>query len=137
MSDISKTNSFETTLMARAKQSNSLSHVEFLANLELIKSYLAKGFTAKTIWEALVEVNLITVHYVTFSRYLRKQNLTRMKVLPNSGDKNMANNAIDTKSVRLNSSPKNVESTHQTETAQLNLPDRMSHFPMIDPKDLI
>jgi Family of unknown function (DUF5338) len=55
MADTSKTNSLETTLLARAKQSNSLSFVEFLANQELIKSYLAKGYTAKTIWEALVE----------------------------------------------------------------------------------
>jgi Family of unknown function (DUF5338) len=68
MSDTSKTNSLETTLMARAKQSNNLGYVEFLANQELIKFYLAKGFTTKTIWEALVEENIITVHYVTFSR---------------------------------------------------------------------
>jgi hypothetical protein len=137
MADTSKTNSFETTLIARAKQSNNLSYVEFLANLELIKSFLSKGFTAKTIWEALVEENLITVHYVTFSRYLRKQNLTRLKVTPNSGDKNMANNAIDTKAVRLSSNPKNAEAINQTETIQLKLPDGMSNFPMINPKDLI
>jgi hypothetical protein len=137
MSDTSKTNSLETTLMARAKQSNNLSYVEFLANLELIKSYLAKGFTAKTIWQALVDENFITVHYVTFSRYLRKQNLTRLTVTPNSGDKNMANNAIDSKAVRLSSNPKNAETTNQTETIQLKLPDGMSHTPMINPKDLI
>ena len=137
MADTSKTNSFEATLLARAKQSNNLSYVEFLANLELIKSYLAKGFTAKTIWEALVEENLITVHYVTFSRYLRKQNLTRLKVLPNSGDKNLANNAIDTKAVRLGSNPINAGATNQTETTRLKLPDGMSHTPMINPKDLI
>jgi Family of unknown function (DUF5338) len=137
MSDTSKTNSLETTLMERAKQSNNLSYVEFLANLELIKSYLAKGFTAKTIWEALVDEKLITVHYVTFSRYLRKENLTRLKVKPNSGDKNITNNVIDTKTVRLSSNPKNAGATNQTETIHLKLPDRMSHTPMINPKDLI
>ena len=137
MSDTSKTNSIEATLLARAKQANNLSYVEFLANQELIKSYLAKGYTAKTIWEALVEVNLITVHYVTFSRYLRKQDLSRLKVKPKSGDKNMPNNANETKAARLIPTPKNVEATHQSETAKLKLPDGMSHFPMIDPKDLI
>ena len=137
MSDTSKTNSLEITLLARAKQSNNLSYVEFLANLELIKSYLAKGFTAKTIWEALVEENLITVHYVTFSRYLRKQNLTRLKIKPSSFDTNMANNAIDTKAASLSSNPKIAEATNQTEKIQLKLPDGMSHNPMINPKDLI
>jgi len=137
MTDTSKTNSLETTLIARAKQSNNLNYVEFLANLELIKSYLAKGFTAKTIWEALIEENIISVHYVTFSRYLRKQNLTRLTVKPNSVDKNLANNTIETKAVRLSSNPKNAESINQTESIQLKLPDGMSHTPMINPKDLI
>jgi Family of unknown function (DUF5338) len=137
MSDTSKTTSIEATLLARAKQSNNLSYVEFLANLELIKSYLAKGFTAKTIWEALIEENIISVHYVTFSRYLRKQNLTRLTVKPNSGDKNMVNNAIDTKAVRISSNPINAGATNETETTQLKLPDGMSHTPMINPKDLI
>ena len=137
MTDTSKTNSLETTLIARAKQSNNLNYVEFLANLELIKSYLAKGFTAKTIWEALIEENIISVHYVTFSRYLRKQNLTRLTVKPNSVDKNLANNTIETKAVRLSSNPKNAESINQTESIQLKLPDGMSRRPMINPKELI
>lgn len=49
----------------------------------------------------------------------------------------MANNAIDTKAVRLSPNPKNDGATNQTETIQLKLPDGMSHNPMINPKDLI
>lgn len=137
MSESTKANALEKTLVERAKQSNNLSYVEFLANLELIKTCLEKGYTAKTLWEALVEENIITVHYVTFSRYLRKQNLGRLKVKPNLGDKNTPNNSFDVKAVRAGSIPNNYESTNQTRTTSLKLPDRMSHTPMINPKDLI
>jgi Family of unknown function (DUF5338) len=137
MSESTKANALEKTLVARAKQSNNLSYVEFLANLELIKTYLEKGYTAKALWEALTEENIITVHYVTFSRYLRKQNLIRHSEKAEQGGKPTSNDLTKIKTGTLNSASQSVESIHQVEPTKLNLPDGMSHHPKINPKDLI
>jgi Family of unknown function (DUF5338) len=137
MSESTKANALEKTLFERAKQSNNHSYVEFLANLELIKTNLEKGYTAKALWEALTEENIITVHYVTFSRYLRKQNLSRQNDKIQSGGKNTSNDLNKIKTGMLNSPPQNVQSMSHAEPLKLNLPDGMSLNPKINPKDLI
>jgi|CXWL01.1.fsa_nt_gi hypothetical protein len=135
MPDKTKIDALENLLISRAKQSNCQSYVEFLANQELIQSYLAKGFNATTIWQALSEEGLITFKYSTFSKYLRQQR---------NGHKQ---NKTEAKSEKISEAPIQAsgpnppqpliqESRPQT-AIKLNLPDGMSHNPMINPKDLI
>ena len=125
----------ENMLLSRAKQSNCQSYVEFLANQALIQSYLNKGYKAITIWQVLSEQGLISFKYSTFSNYLRKQravdNKQSIKTDPGQA-------AIEPSPPSETKSLKPITQENQPQPAiKLNLPEGMSHNPMINPKDLI
>jgi hypothetical protein len=125
----------EKLLLSRAKQSNCQSYVEFLANQALIKSYLAKGYKAITIWQVLSEQGLISFKYSTFSNYLRKQRAVENKP-PIQAESDQA--AIESSPPSETKSLKPIAQEGQPQPAiKLKLPKGMSHNPMIDPKDLI
>jgi Family of unknown function (DUF5338) len=135
MPDKAKMNALENLLISRAKQSNCQSYVEFLAHQDLIQSYLAKGFNVTTIWKALYEEGLITFKYSTFSKYLRQAKNDRK----NSTSCSVAEEDNDNLHPIETAKPMEAsiqEAQPQTAT-KLNLPDGMSHNPMINPKDLI
>jgi hypothetical protein len=134
MTDKKKAAEFEKLMLSLAEDTDKLNYVAFLANLDLIKTYLDKGYTAKSIWKSLTQAELISFSYVTFTLYLKKHHLKQaIKELKNDSttaeDKNI----------------KTIEPTKQTnntttlkeETVKLKLPDGMSHNPNINPKDLI
>jgi Family of unknown function (DUF5338) len=128
-------NSLENALVVLAKKSKNFHYVEFLDNLAFVKSALLKGYNARTIWQALADEGLATFKYSTFYKYLRKERLT----LPNqrqgqaSGkDKHLASKVIKPDSVLQSTEP-----DPSVQAITLNLPDGMSHYPKINPKDLI
>ena len=128
-------NSLEKAMAVLAKESKNFHYVEFLDNLAFVKSALLKGYNARTIWQALTDEGLITFKYSTFYKYLRKEQLT----LPNqrkghaSGkDKHLASTVITPDPVL-----QNAGTDPSVPAIKLNLPDSMSHFPKINPKDLI
>ena len=67
--------SLENALPVLAKASRNFHYVEFLDNLAVVKSALLKGYTARTIWQALTDEGLITFKYSTFYKYLKKEQL--------------------------------------------------------------
>lgn len=135
MPNKAKLESVENQLIVRAKQSNRQSYVEFLANQTLIQSYLDKGYNIFTVWQALFDERLITFEYSTFTRHLRKYRAADKKT-PTKDELNQS--AIEhSQSTETNTPlPKNTETKPEFAT-KLNLPDGMSHNPMINPKDLI
>lgn len=50
-----------------------MAYVQFLAQLEEIKSLLAQGFSKKLVHERLTEKRLISMAYVTFCQILQKE----------------------------------------------------------------
>lgn len=52
----------------------SMAYVQFLAQLEEIKSLLAQGYSKKLIHERLAEQQRISMAYVTFCQILQKEN---------------------------------------------------------------
>jgi Family of unknown function (DUF5338) len=63
-------NSLENAMAVLAKESKNYHYVEFLENLAVVKSALLKGYTARTIWQALADEGLVTFKYSTFYRYI-------------------------------------------------------------------
>lgn len=51
----------------------SMAYVQFLAQLEEIKSLLAQGYSKKLIHEGLTEKKLISMAYVTFCQIMQKE----------------------------------------------------------------
>ena len=51
----------------------SMAYVQFLAQLEEIKSLLAQGYSKKLIHERLTEQKLISMAYVTFCQIMQKE----------------------------------------------------------------
>ncbi|NOU15683.1 MAG: hypothetical protein HOO92_17270 [Methylococcaceae bacterium] len=137
MTDKTKAKALEHVMMTRAKQTRNLSFVEFLANQELITNSLNKGYKAITVWQALAEEGFITFSYSTFTKYLRQLQSKQLNENTQTGGKNASKGYNEMKTGgTLDSTPPNVEGTHQAEPITLKLPEGMSHNPMINPKDL-
>jgi Family of unknown function (DUF5338) len=128
-------NSLENAMAIRAKESKNFHYVEFLENLAAIKSALLKGYTARTIWQALNDEGLVTFKYSTFYKYLKKEHLS----LPNQrkGQAGEKGNPLVPKTNKPDSVSQSAETDPSVKAIKLNLPDGMSHNPMINPKDLI
>lgn len=127
--------SLENAMAVLAKESNSFHYVEFLDNLAVVKSALLKGYNARTIWQALTDEGLVTCKYSTFYKYLRKEQLT----LPNQrkGHASGKDKHLVSKVIKPDSVLQNAGTDPSVPAIKLNLPDSMSHFPKINPKDLI
>jgi Family of unknown function (DUF5338) len=133
MADIKKANEFEKLMASLSEETDKLCYVTFLANLDLIKAYLEKGYTAKSIWKSLSQTDIISFSYVTFTKYLKKHHLK-------PSVKTVQSDSIskESKGSYLNDG-KQVNDTataQKGEIAKIKLPDGMSHNPMINPKDL-
>lgn len=128
-------NSLENAMANRAKESKNFHYVEFLENLAAIKSALLKGYTARTIWQALTDEGLVTFKYSTFYKYLKKEQLS----LPNQrkGQASENDKRLVPKTIKPDSVLQSAETDPSVKAIKLNLPDGMSHNPMINPKDLI
>ena len=128
-------NSLEKAMAVLAKESKNFNYVEFLDNLAFVKSALLKGYNARTIWQALTDEGLITFKYSTFYKYLRKEQLT----LPNQrkGHASGKDKHLVSKVIKPDSVLQNAGTDPSVPAIKLNLPDSMSHFPKINPKDLI
>jgi hypothetical protein len=128
-------NSLENAMAIRAKESKNFHYVEFLENLAAIKSALLKGYTARTIWQALTDEGLVTFKYSTFYKYLKKEQMS----LPNQrkGQASEKGNRLVPKTIKPDSVSQGAEADPSVKAIKLNLPDGMSHNPMINPKDLI
>jgi len=133
MTDLKKTNEFEKLMASLSEGTDKLSYVTFLANLDLIKTYLDKGYAAKSIWKSLVQAGIISFSYVTFTKYLKKHHL-KPSVKTVQSDSNpigdTANNLIDVKQSNA------TANAQKEDIVKIKLPDGMSHNPMINPKDL-
>ena len=136
MPDKSKSEALEKRLALRAKQSNCQSYVEFLANHALIQSYLDKGYNVTTIWQALFDEGLITFKYSTFSKYLRKLKADPTPKMTASVNKKEDDDTLQQTNPVIPVEPIN-QGVQPKAAIKLNLPDGMSHNPMINPKDLI
>ena len=135
MPNKAKLESLENQLISRAKQSNRQSYVEFLANQTLIQSYLDKGYNIFTVWQALFDEGIISFEYSTFTRHLRKYRAADKK-LPTKDEPNQT--AAESSQPSETNTPQIIIQENQPKAAiKLNLPDGMSHNPMINPKDLI
>lgn len=133
MTDLKKANEFEKLMASLSEETDKLCYVTFLANLDLIKAYLDKGYTAKSIWKSLSQTDIISFSYVTFTKYLKKHHLK-------PSVKTVQRDSISKKAI--GSYLNDVKQSNDTTTAQkeniakIKLPDGMSHNPMINPKDL-
>jgi Family of unknown function (DUF5338) len=96
---------------------------------------LFKGYNARTIWQALTDEGLVTFKYSTFYKYLKKEQLS----LPNQrkGQASGKDKHLVSKVIKPDSVLKNAGTDPSVPATKLNLPDSMSHFPKINPKDLI
>jgi Family of unknown function (DUF5338) len=133
MADIKKSNEFEKLMASLSEETDKLSYVTFLANLDLIKAYLDKGYTAKSIWKSLSQTDIISFSYVTFTKYLKKHHLkpSVKTVQSDSISKEAIGSYLnDVKQVN------DTATAQKEEIAKIKLPDGMSHNPMINPKDL-
>ena len=128
-------NSIENAMAVLTKESKNVHHVEFLDNLAFVKSALLKGYNARTIWQALTDEGLVTFKYSTFYKYLRKEQLT----LPNQrkGHASGKDKHLVSKVIKPDSVLQSTDTDSSAQASKLNLPDGMSHFPKINPKDLI
>jgi Family of unknown function (DUF5338) len=128
-------NSLENAMAIRAKESKNFHYVEFLENLAAIKSALLKGYTARTIWQALTDEGLVTFKYSTFYKYLKKEQMS----LPNQrkGQASEKDKRLAPKTIKPESVLQSTEIDPPEKAIKLKLPDGMSHNPMINPKDLI
>lgn len=134
MTDKKKAAEFEKLMLSLAEDTDKLNYVAFLANLDLIKTYLDKGYTAKSIWKSLTQAELISFSYVTFTLYLKKHHLKQaIKELKNDSTTAEDKNIKTTEPTKQT----NNTTTLKEETVKLKLPDGMSHNPNINPKDLI
>jgi Family of unknown function (DUF5338) len=127
-------NSLQNAMAILAKESKNFHYVEFLDNLAVVKSALLKGYTARTIWQALTDEGLVTFKYSTFYKYLKKEQLSlpnQRKGQATGKDKHLASKAIKPDSVL-----QSADAEQSVQASKLNLPDGMSHFPKINPKDL-
>ncbi len=133
MTDLKKANEFEKLMASLSEETDKLCYVTFLANLDLIKAYLDKGYTAKSIWKSLSQTDIISFSYVTFTKYLKKHHLkpSVKTVKSDSISKEAIGSYLnDVKQVN------DTATTQKEEIAKIKLPDGMSHNPMINPKDL-
>jgi Family of unknown function (DUF5338) len=128
-------NSLENAMANRGKESKNFHYVEFLENLAAIKTALLKGYTARTIWQALTDEGLVTFKYSTFYKYLKKEQMP----LPNQrkGQASEKDKRLVPKTIKPDSVLQSAETDPAVKAIKLNLPDGMSHNPMINPKDLI
>jgi len=128
-------NSIENAMAVLTKESKNVHHVEFLDNLTFVKSALLKGYTARIIWQALTDEGLVTFKYSTFYKYLKKAQLS----LPNQrkGEASRKDKHLVSKVIKPDSVLQSAGTDPSVQAIKLNLPDSMSHFPKINPKDLI
>ena len=133
MTDIKKANEFEKLMASLSGATEKLSYVTFLANMELIKVYLDKGYRAKSIWKSLTQADIISFSYVTFTKYLKKHQLKPSIKTVQSDSITNEDKSILMKAV---SPTNNTTSAQKEEIVKIKLPDGMSHNPMINPKDL-
>lgn len=135
MTDKFKANTFEKLMSSLCDDTDKLSYVTFLAHQDLIKTYLDKGYTAKSIWKSLTQAKIISFSYVTFTKYLKKHHLKpAIKVFKIDST---AVEDTDIQSSEPNKQKPNIVSIQKEDAVKLQLPDGMSHNPMINPKDLI
>ena len=127
--------SLENAMAILAKESKNFHYVEFLDNLAVVKSALLKGYNARTIWQALTDEGLVTFKYSTFYKYLRKEQLS----LPNQrkGQATGKDRHLASKAIKPDSVLQSTEPDLSVQAITLNLPDGMSQYPKINPKDLI
>ena len=128
-------NSLENAMAVLAKASKNFHYVEFLDNLAFVKSALLKGYNARIIWQALADEGLVTFKYSTFYKYLKKAQLS----LPNQrkGDASRKDKHLVSNVIKPDSVLQNAGTDPSVQAIKLNLPDGISHFPKINPKDLI
>ena len=132
---MANSNSLESAMAVLAKEAKNFHYVEFLDNLAFVKSALLKGYNARTIWQALADEGLVTFKYSTFYKYLKKAQLSlpnQRKGQASGKDKHLVSNVIKPDSVL-----QSAGTDPSVQAIKLNLPDSMSHFPKINPKDLI
>lgn len=127
-------NSLENAMAILAKESKSFHYVEFLDNLAVVKSALLKGYTARTIWQALTDEGVVSFKYSTFYKYLKKEQLP----LPNQrkGQAIRKDKRLAPKAAKPGSDLQSTEADQSAQAITLNLPNGMSHYPRINPKDL-
>jgi hypothetical protein len=135
MTDKKKAAEFEKLMLSLAEDTDKLNYVAFLANLDLIKTYLDKGYTAKSIWKSLTQAELISFSYVTFTLYLKKHHL-KQAIKDLKIDSTTAEDK-DTYTAQLAKQTNNTATSLKEEPVKLKLPVGMSHNPNINPKDLI
>ena len=133
MADIKKANEFEKLMASLNEKTDKLSYVTFLANLDLIKAYLDKGYTAKSIWKSLSQTDIISFSYVTFTKYLKKHHLKPYVKTVQS--ESISKEAIGSYLNDINQ-VNDTATVQKEESVKIKLPDGMSHNPMINPKDL-
>jgi len=135
MTDKKKAAEFEKLMLSLAENTDKLNYVAFLANLDLIKIYLDKGYTAKSIWKSLTQAKIISFSYVTFTLYLKKHHL-KQAIKDIKTDSTTAEDK-NTQTTQLAKQTNNTATSLKEETVKLKLPEGMSHNPNINPKDLI
>lgn len=135
MTDKKKAAEFEKLMLSLTEDTDKFNYVALLANLDLIKTYLDKGYTAKSIWKSLTQAKIISFSYVTFTLYLKKHHLKQ--TLKDINNASTTAEDKDTKTTKLVKQTINTDTSLKEETVKLKLPDGMSHNPNINPKDLI
>jgi len=135
MTDKKKAAEFEKLMLSLAEDTDKLNYVAFLANLDLIKTYLEKGYTAKSIWKSLTQAKIISFSYVTFTLYLKKHHL-KQAIKDIKTDSTTAEDK-NTQTTQLAKQTDNTVTNLKEEPIKLKLPEGMSHNPNINPKDLI
>jgi hypothetical protein len=135
MTDKKKAAEFKKLMLSLAEDTDKLNYVAFLANLDLIKTYLEKGYTAKSIWKSLTQAKIISFSYVTFTLYLKKHHL-KQAIKDIKTDSTTAEDK-NTQTTQLAKQTDNTVTNLKEEPIKLKLPEGMSHNPNINPKDLI